>query len=435
MKCTKFLALALSLSCTVAMLAGCSGSSQKVSQNGTPDVTSAQDQKCTITYAIWDKNQQPGMQAIADKFHEAHPNISVKVEVTDWENYWIKLEAAANGGALPDVFWMHSNNFIKYAKGNMLMDLTQKIASSTQTKNDNFPKGLVELYTLDSKQYAIPKDYDTIGLWYNKTLFDAKGIKYPDATWDWAKLKEVAKKLTDSANGIYGVLSPVDSQAITYDLMYQNGSYPISDDRTKSGYDTAESIEAVKFAVDLSLTDKVSPTQDQFANTTAIQYFESGKGAMGFFGSWMTSEFYANEYTKANCNVTVLPKGKKQASIYNGLGNAVAANTKYADAAWKFVDYLGSKEANQIQSDNGSAIPAYNGLTEGWVAHFKGFNANVFPEMLDYAVLNPNNWNGMAAFVQQETDGLTAIYGGKVSVQDGCKALAKQMNENIASAK
>jgi multiple sugar transport system substrate-binding protein len=425
-KAKKFLAMALCLAMVATLLVGCKGSNSS---------SGSSNQKVTLTYAIWDKNQQPGMKAMADQFTKENPNITIKVEVTSWDQYWTKLEAAANGGSLPDVFWMHSNNFIKYAKGGKLMDLTDKIASSTKVKNSNFPDGLVKLYTYNGKQYGIPKDYDTIGLWYNKTLFDAKGIKYPDDTWDWSKLKDVAKQLTDSSKGIYGFLSPVDTQEITEDLMYQNGGYPITDDRSKSGYDLPASIEAVQYAVDFSLKDKSSPTQSQFTNTSASQYFESGKGAMGYFGSWMTSEFFANDYTKKNCDVAVLPQGKKRASIYNGLGNSISATTKYADAAWKFDEFLGTEEANKIQSNYGSAIPAYTGMTDGWVQHFNGFNVKVYPEMLSYAVLHPNNWEGMATFGQQESDGLAAIYGGKTAVEAGCKDLASKMNADIAATK
>ena len=50
----------------------------------------------------------------------------------------------------------------------------------------------------DGHQYGLPRDLNTIALFYNKTMFDAAGIAYPDDTWDWAKLVEVAKQLTEA---------------------------------------------------------------------------------------------------------------------------------------------------------------------------------------------------------------------------------------------
>ena len=68
-----------------------------------------------ISFMIWDKNQLPGMEAIAKAYEAKHPDVKIKVQVTGWDEYWTKLEAAATGGALPDVFWMHSTRFNDYA--------------------------------------------------------------------------------------------------------------------------------------------------------------------------------------------------------------------------------------------------------------------------------------------------------------------------------
>ncbi|MCH3958170.1 MAG: extracellular solute-binding protein [Selenomonas sp.] len=169
-----------------------------------------------ITYAIWDKNQQPAMEAIAAAFHEKNPGITVEVQLIPWNQYWTKLEASATSDTMPDVFWMHSQSFVRYASNDMLMDLTDK------TKGDidlaNYPQDLVKMYTYNGKVYGVPKDYDTVALWYNKTMFDAKGLAYPDETWDWNKLVETAQKLNDPDNGVYGFLAPPDQQSLYYDF-------------------------------------------------------------------------------------------------------------------------------------------------------------------------------------------------------------------------
>lgn len=55
----------------------------------------------------------------------------------------MKLEAAATGGAMPDVLWMHVNNFLKYQGGGMLMDITDNLKTSQEVDLSNFPQGLV----------------------------------------------------------------------------------------------------------------------------------------------------------------------------------------------------------------------------------------------------------------------------------------------------
>lgn len=406
-----------------SILTGCgSGNSSNEGSNG----------KVKLTYEIWDKNQQSGMQAIADAFHKKNPNITVKVEVTDWNNYWTKMDAGASGGTLPDVFWMHSSNFLKYANNGQLMDITDKLKSSKDVSMSNFPKDLVSLYTVKGKNYAMPKDYDTIALWYNKTMFDEKGIPYPDETWDWNKLLEVSQKLTDSSKGIYGFVAPKDDQEGFYNFVAQNGGYILSSDKKKSGFDLQATKDAIQWNVDLSLKYKVSPTQQQFADTSFAQYFESGKAAMGLFGSWMVSEFKSNDYVAKNCNVAVIPHGKQKATVYNGLANVVSAKTKNPEAAWKFLDFLGTKEANIIQAEKGAAVPAYSGTAQPWIDANKQFNVKVYPQMLDYAVLYANSAT-RPKWEQDENTILSQVWNNKLSVNDGCNQLAQKMNEYLAT--
>ncbi|MBC2580456.1 sugar ABC transporter substrate-binding protein [Clostridium sp. DJ247] len=419
----KLVAIAVSVVTTLSMFTACGSSS-----------TSSSSGNVNLTYAIWDKNQLPGMQAIADKFHEKNPNITVKVEVTPWDQYWTKLDAAASSGTLPDVFWMHSQNFLKYATNGALLDITDKIKGSKDVQMDNFPKGLVDLYSVQGKNYSIPKDYDTIGLWYNKKMFDEKGIPYPDETWDWNKLVDVAQKLTDSSKGVYGYVAPEDGQQGFYPYVYQNGGYILSPDKKKSGYDQPATKETIQWFVDLSQKYKVSPTVQQLADTNYTQFFTSGKAAMAIFGSWMVSEFKANDYVRQNCNVAVIPHGKTKATIYNGLGNAASAKTKHPEEAWKFLEFMGTKEANEIQAQKAGVIPAYKGTEQGYVDANKEFNVKVYPEMLKYSVIYPNS-ETRPKWVQIEMEILTKVWAKQLTVEEGCNQLAKQMNDLLATEK
>ena len=109
------------------------------------------------------------------------------------------LEAGATGGSLPDVFWMHSNEIARYSEYEMLLDLTDRIKESKKLEMDKFPKDIVQIYNWEgTKQYAVPKDIDTIALWYNKTMFDEAGIPYPDKAWDLGRFCRGSKK-TDQA--------------------------------------------------------------------------------------------------------------------------------------------------------------------------------------------------------------------------------------------
>ncbi|AJH01943.1 sugar ABC transporter substrate-binding protein [Clostridium beijerinckii] len=410
-----------------SMLVGCGGSNSGSAEKGSGgDVT--------LSYAIWDKNQEPGMRAMADAFEKKNPGIKVNVEVTAWDEYWTKLEAGATGSSLPDVFWMHPNQAARFSSNGVLMDLTDKIKSSSLVSLDKFPKDLAKVYENDGKNYGIPKDFDTIGLWYNKKLFDEAGVAYPNENWTWNDLLAASKKLTNAEKGIYGFAAPLDLQSGFDNFIFQNGGQVLSDDKTKSGFDTPAVKETMQWYVDLSLKEKVSPTQQQFSENSATTLFESGKMAMIFAGSWMLSEFGANDYVAQNCDVTVLPQGKQRATIYSGLANVVPANTPHKEEAWKLVEFLGSEEANKIQAESGVAIPAYQGAAEEWIKTQKKFNSKVYAEMLAYAKINPFSKEA-TKWQTAEREALLKAFTGEVSVSDACDEAAKKVNEILATEK
>ena len=113
----------------------------------------------------------------------------------------------------------------------MLLDLTDKIKDSDLIDPENYPEDIWGLYTYDDKYYAVPKDIDTIALWYNKTLFDEAGLDYPTADWTWDDVTEAAKKLTKDDGSQYGLgMRNDNNQAGYYNLIYDNGGYIISDE-------------------------------------------------------------------------------------------------------------------------------------------------------------------------------------------------------------
>ena len=88
---------------------------------------SAQAKDKTLTVAIWDNGQKAGLQEIMDEFTK-ETGIKTELQVVEWSSYWTLLEAGASGGDMPDVFWMHSNEAVRYMSNDILLDLTDKIA-------------------------------------------------------------------------------------------------------------------------------------------------------------------------------------------------------------------------------------------------------------------------------------------------------------------
>ncbi|MFC5823838.1 ABC transporter substrate-binding protein [Nonomuraea insulae] len=403
------------LLCAALLATACGGGEQAG--------TGAQE-KVTLSYGVWDVTQQAVMQELAAEFTKAHPNIAVNVQLTPWVDYWTKMKAAVTGGAAPDVFWMNGPNFQLYASNGVIKPIEEQVDTSV------YPKALVDLYTYEGKLYGLPKDMDTVGVWYNKTLFDQAKVKYPAADWTWDDFKETAAKITDAKKGVYAVGAELTSfQEYQYNTIYQAGGYVISPDGKKSGYDDPKTIEGLKFWTDL-IAAKQSPDLKTMTDTAPLQLFEAGKLAMYWGGSWNVAEFGKNDYTKDKVDVAALPKGEKQATIIHGVANVMSAKTEHPAEALEFVKFLGAKPAADILGKKGP-IPAYNGTQSDWVSAHPEWKLQTFLDAVSYAVPYPVSKN-TAAWQEAELTHLTKAWTGEVPVQQAAANLATGMNDLLA---
>ena len=433
MKFKKVMALALA-STMVFSMAACGGSKDDGGSSDAGD--SKKEEKSeggdTLSISIWDTNQEPGINEILADFTE-ETGIKTKLTVVKWDEYWTMLEAGAQGGSLPDVFWMHSNESQRYMSNDMLLDLTDKIADSDLIDPANYPEDIWGLYTYDEKYYAVPKDVDTIALWYNKAMFDEAGLAYPTADWTWDDVTEAAKKLTKEDGSQYGLAVRNDNnQAGYYNLVYDNGGHIINEDKTKSGWDDPKTIEAME-VLESWIKDGVMPPIETMSENGEDVLFQSGKVAMVLQGSWMVAAYRDNEYTAENCDVVELPKSAttgRRASVYNGLGWAASANGKNTENAWKLIEYLGSEKAQKKQAELGVTMSAYKGTSDAW-ANSADFNLQAYLNMMDDMEIRPYS-KTTVTWENEDNEILKSVYMGEKSMADACKEMADQMNEKLA---
>ncbi len=424
MKLRKMMALSLAGAMAVS-LGACGGGGG--SESGGDGGSGGGDGSLSVM--IWDTYQEPGLTEIIGDFTE-ETGIEAEIQVVTWDDYWTLLSAGAQGGSLPDVFWMHSNEAERYMSNDMLMDLTDKIAESDKIDISKYPEDITELYTYEDKNYAVPKDVDTIALWYNKTMFDEAGLEYPTADWTWDDLYEAAKALTK--DGVYGFgCSATNNQAGYYNLIYDMGGYVINDDKTASGYDDPNTIKAMQY-FEKMIQEGIMPSQETMSESAEDVLLGSGSLAMTTQGSWMLSAFKENEYIAENCDCVELPKDAasgKRVSIYNGLGWAASADTPNADEAWQLIEYLGSQEGQTKQAELGVTMSAYEGTSEAWTGS-ADFNLQAYLNMMDDMVIRPYS----RETVTWENDCSEALKKGwtqEVSMEEACKNAAAAMNATL----
>jgi multiple sugar transport system substrate-binding protein len=390
--------------------------------SGSPSASGGSNDPVTLTYAMWDAGQKPAMQAIADAYTKAHPNVKIQLQLTPYKEYWTKLQTAMTGGSGPDVMWMNGPHFQLYASGGVIAPLDDAGIDTA-----NYPKPLVDLYTYDGKLYGAPKDFDTIGLWYNKKLFDAAGVKYPDSSWTWDTLKTSAAKLTDKAKGVWGISASQYSQENFYDTIAQAGGYVISPDHKKTGYGTPEAAKGVQLWIDLIKAGS-SPDAKQMSDTAPEDLFASGKVAMFYSGSWNAGIYGVDSTLKDTVNVAPLPKGPAGGqSVIHGLANVANAKSSHVAEATSFVAFASSKQAAELNNQNHGPIPAFNGMQLSWVSAFPQYDLqHAFIDAVATSVPYPISKN-TSAWNTLETDAMTKIWSGQVSVEAGLQELATKM--------
>ena len=430
MKLKKLTALCLAGAMVLSTAACGGGSGDSGSSGGDGDSGSSEGGELSIS--IWDTNQEPGINEILADFTE-ETGIKTKLTVVKWDEYWTMLEAGAQGGSLPDVFWMHSNESERYMSNDMLLDLTDKIAESDVIDPANYPEDIWGLYTHEDKYYAVPKDVDTIALWYNKTMFDEAEMEYPTADWTWDDMFEAAKKLTKDDGSQYGLaLRNDNNQAGYYNMIYDNGGFVINDDKTESGWDDPKTIEAME-QVEEFIKAGVMPSMETMSENGEDVLFQSGKVAMVLQGSWMLAAYKDNEYTAENCDCVELPKSAttdRRVSIYNGLGWAASASGSNTENAWKLIEYLGSEAAQKKQAELGVTMSAYTGTSDAW-ADSADFNLEAYLNMMDDMVIRPYS-KSTVTWENEDNEILKEVYTGDKSMADACKEMADQMNEKLA---
>jgi len=397
------LALALLLSVT-----GCGGSA---------------DGKTHLSFQIWDVFQRDGMQAMCDAYTAQHPDVVIEVQVTSWNEYWTKLEAAAESNTMPDIYWMHTDQILYYADFGILADLTDLYADEDPNYYANHfsDVSIANASGSDGCIYGVPKDKDNVVLVYNKEMFDAAGVAYPDDTWTWDDMMDASQKVYD-ATGKYGYLAYNDEQLGYWNFVYQNGGY-ILDPETNihAGYTQPATADAIKYYVNLQKNDWC-PDQNYFAETSPGTAFFSEQGAMFFEGSWnLLAELQNYPDMVGKWDIAPLPacpdpeSGDGLATISNGLCYATAARGKNLEIVKDVLRFFGSEEGQRIQGESGAAIPAYLGQEDSWSTEFNKFDyvidVQVCYDQFDHVIQYINNasrrkWKSTVA------DEMVRVYNG-----------------------
>ncbi len=180
--------------------------------------------------------------------------------------------------------------YLDYQSKGALLHLQPYIDADPTVLDGIYPQTL-PAYQTPSGYFGLPRDFQTIVLFYNKDMFDAAGLAYPTANWTWEDLRTTAKQLTKDINGD----GKIEQYGFTFDLwdmepgwseaLWAYGGDIISADHTKTLIGSPEARQAWQLLYDMIFVDKSVPD----ANTSG-QYggdlFLAGVAAMMPMGHW-----------------------------------------------------------------------------------------------------------------------------------------------------
>lgn len=393
----KIAALGMSAVMVAGMMAGCGSSSDSSSSDSKG--SSKSGDKVELTLGIWDENQRDAMQKMIDAYEAENDNVSISIQLTPYKGgeYWTKLEASAGGGTAPDVFWLNVLHLDSYVEGGILDDLSDAIASSDI--KDNFAETLVNNYVRDGKNYAVPKDFDTNALWYNKDLFDQAGVEYPTDDMTYDDLVALATELKDKL--------------------------------PETGYGDAKTQEGIQCWIDM-IDAGLSPSASTLSETGSDAMFEGEQIAMTLAGSYMVPEYVSNDTIKDKIDCVEVPTfNGVEDNCINGLGFAVYEGSKQKEEAEKFAIWMGSSEAQKIQGETGVVISAREDAQQYFAKANEQYNLAAYTNHSAEAYPLPV-CSKAAELYDMESTWLTKAYTGEMTLADACSGLKEEADALLA---
>jgi multiple sugar transport system substrate-binding protein len=328
----------------VALLAGaCTGDDDEGSPTGeTPSGP--------VTLTFWHgytDAEADSLNALLDEWNAENPDVSIEPLFVNNDKALQKLTVALQGGEPPDITYQYGSSLPQLAAAPGLVDLTEW-TQQPEVDWEDFVAGAREAATFEEKVLGVPALIDNLAVVYNKELFDAAGLEYPNDQWTWDDFRAAAAALTDPAEKRFGFSYPMDASEDSvwhYDpLLWQNGGSILTEDNSQAAFNSPEGVEALEVLTGMAVEDESVFLDLQNSPYTGL--FNSGKIGMLVTGPWDLSSFPDVDY-----GVEILPgfDGDHQTIAGPDMWTVFDNGGGRAQAALDFIAWLTA--ADQMKAD------------------------------------------------------------------------------------
>jgi multiple sugar transport system substrate-binding protein len=376
----------------------------------------------------------------AQMFNEAHAGkYEIDLQLLPYDQYWSKLDLAYGAKDPIDTYVFDVPAYTHYKNG-LLRDLQADFSSvSAFSDASQYPLDLYNFWRFDGTNlYGVPDNIQMMSLYYNKDIFDKAGIAYPDATWTYDKVLEVAKELTiveggetvqwgwdKGALGAWWGAQTFGWAAGTawFDKVIEPTKFTVSDPRN---------VEGMQWLNDMVYVHKVAPDATQAAAIAQdVSLFQTGKLAMVADGTWYMS---SNANSSFGWDMAPLPlwKGARALPFWFG-GWVVAKDSKAPEAAIAWATWSATEYQKEL-AKNRDWIPVRKaerddaGYLSGLPAGFKSV-MDTLPE-----ARIGDLYHGKSSQLVNEIMGpvLGEVFNNNMTVEAGAADIDAKANELLA---
>ena len=412
----------------------------------------------TIRYTLWDSNQLPAYQKVADSFMAKNPGIRIEISQLGWADYWNDLQTSMVAGTAADVFTDHLAKYPEFAAKGQLLDI-EPMVEADKVPTNIYLSGLADLWTRNGKRFGLPKDWDTIAVVYNKDMAAKAGITDRDMnsmTWnplDGGTFETVLRKFARDKDGHNGLSSQFDPKSVVRwgtSMDYSNfgayGQQYWSSFAASTGwkftdgmyakkyyYDDPRFIQTMQCFADLSRRKGLMTPYEALSaqNVGSTVLFTSQKIGMVLDGSWMIG-FYGSqtEFPVGFARLPIGPVGRR--SMFNGLADSIYVNSAHPREAWQWVKYLGSAEAQNVVGSFGVVFPAIESGVQAALATYKergidvsAFTAQALEKNGTFLFPITDHASEINSIMQEAFD---SIFLGKAAAADALTSANRKVN-------
>lgn len=390
-------AVAAGVLASSVLAAGCSGESATEQRSGGGDG----DNGAGVTISHW-QHQSDARAKIVQDFADGYADANLDVQSIPYESYFQKLGAALEADNGPCVFQLPANILAEFYSRGELAPVPDSIMTAEEIESA-FTPASIKLLKIENEYYALPTDVQTLMLFYNDDLFEDAGLDPTQDFATWDDLVAAAEKLTETSGdkmtqaGLDISASPYQWYYSAPTLAYRDGL--VNDETGDVEYDSEPGFQAWDRLTSLVTEDRVDDPEFLAEQSK----FAIGKAGM-VFKEFTFAGVYGLTAPDLNFSVHVAPPVTDDAAApvaSTSWSYAVSADCDDQEAAWDWVAFLTSEDAQKTWTEGGGELPSRTTLLDDQSLQEDPNIAAGFAALAEAVPYDSNGWDDVYA-VQQE---------------------------------